>query len=71
MKLTLTLLFLAAIGVIAGAALIATWVIGCAVMADSVALGAYALLRDVPPPKAVAPTINHLEAVLERARASR
>lgn len=76
MRLTVTLLTLAAIGVIAGAALIATWVVGLAVVADSVAVGAYALLRDVPTPVPSRPTVNMVagssfDEVLERARASR
>jgi len=47
-RLNAFLLALALAGIVAGAALIGRWAVGCAVIADSVLLGAWALLRDVP-----------------------
>ena len=70
-RLSVILLLLSLAGVLGGAALIATWALGLAVIADSVAVGVYALLREsgdgaVPSAHQV-PT---LAQVLERARAS-
>jgi hypothetical protein len=56
--------------VLGGAALIGTWALGLAVIADSVAVGVYALLRDSG--GRVAPSVHELpptlENILERAR---
>jgi fatty acid desaturase len=48
MRLNAALLALALVGVVAGAALIGRWAVGCAIICDSVLVGAWALLRDVP-----------------------
>jgi hypothetical protein len=48
LRLNAVLLAFALAGIVAGAALIGRWAVGCAVIADSLVLGAYALLRDVP-----------------------
>lgn len=46
MRLSACLLLVALIGVVYGASLIGTWCIGVAVIADSITVGVYALLRD-------------------------
>jgi hypothetical protein len=70
-RLSVVLLLLSLAGVVGGASLIAPWAVGLAVIADSVAVGAYALLREPEgrpvPSVAEVPT---LAQVLERARAS-
>lgn len=70
MRLSVVLLLLSLAGVLGGAALIGTWALGLAVIADSVAVGVYALLRDDDagraPVDAVEPRTLH--AILERAR---
>jgi hypothetical protein len=48
MRLNAVLLALALVGIVAGAALIGRWAVGCAIITDSVLLGVWALLRDVP-----------------------
>jgi hypothetical protein len=59
------------LGVILGAALVGRWAVGVALIADSVAVGVFALLRDTEgrgqPGLRPVPT---LPEVLERARAS-
>jgi hypothetical protein len=45
-RLSWALLVLSLAGVVGGAALIGVWCIGCALIADSVAVGVFALLRD-------------------------
>ena len=70
MRLSVVLLLLSLAGVLGGAALIGTWALGLAVIADSVAVGVYALLRDdggraAPSVHEVPPT---LENILDRAR---
>ena len=69
MRLSACLLVLSLAGVMGGAALIGTWALGLAVIADSVAVGAYALLRDDG--GRVAPSVHEvptLAQVLEKAR---
>ena len=71
MRLSVVLLLLSLAGVLGGAALIATWALGVAIVADSVAVGVYALLRDDG--RGQAPAVHQvptLAQVLERARAS-
>jgi hypothetical protein len=71
MRLSVVLLLVSLAGVLGGAALIATWALGVAIIADSVAIGAYALLRDDG--RGQAPQVHEvptLHQVLERARAS-
>jgi hypothetical protein len=68
-RLSAALLVISLAGVLGGAALIGTWALGVAVIADSVAVGVYALLRDddaARPADAVEPSTLH--AILERAR---
>ena len=70
MRLSAVLLLLSLAGVLGGAALIGLPALGAAVIADSVAVGVYALLRDdgsraAPSVHEVPPT---LENILERAR---
>jgi hypothetical protein len=47
-RLNAFLLVVAMAGMVAGAALIGRWAVGCAVIADSVLVGVWALLHDVP-----------------------
>lgn len=69
MRSQLVLLACAMGGVIAGASLIAWWVVGVAVIADSLGVAAYALWRDIPdaPPAVHQVTVAD---VLEKARRS-
>ncbi len=71
MRLSVFLLLLSLAGIMGGAALIGTWALGLAIIADSVAVGVFALLRDdegrAAPSVHAVPT---LQQVLERARAS-
>jgi hypothetical protein len=71
MRLSIVLLLVSLAGVLGGAALIATWALGLAVIADSVAVGVFALLRE-PGGRPVASVheVPTLAQVLERARAS-
>jgi hypothetical protein len=46
MRLSACLLVLSLAGILGGAALIATWVLGLAIIADSLLLGAWTLFRD-------------------------
>jgi hypothetical protein len=57
-------------GVLAGAALIGRWALGAALIADSVAVGVFALRRDVPAAPAVHSVPGTVASVLERARAA-
>ena len=69
MRLSVVLLLLSLAGVLGGAALIGLPALGAAVIADSVAVGVYALLRDDDagrPADAAEP--HTLHAILERAR---
>jgi hypothetical protein len=68
MRLSVILLLLSLAGVMGGAALIGLWALGLAIVADSVAVGVYALLRDDS--GRVAPSVEDvsLPAILERAR---
>jgi hypothetical protein len=70
MRASIVLLLVSLAGVLGGAVLIGRWALGAAVIADSVAVGVYALLRDDDPgrrePDAVEPRTLH--AILERAR---
>ena len=63
------LLLVSLAGIMGGAALIGTWALGLAIIADSVAVGVFALLRDdgsrQQPSVHEVPT---LQAVLDRAR---
>lgn len=71
MRQSVILLLVSLAGVLGGAALIGTWALGLAIVADSVAVGAYALLRDDG--SRAAPSVHEvptLAQILERARAS-
>ena len=70
MRLSAVLLVCSLAGLVGGAWLIGRWAVGVAVMADSLLVGAYALVRDdgrpeVPAQVAGVPT---LADVLEKAR---
>jgi hypothetical protein len=64
------LLVLSLAGVVLGAALIARWAVGLAVIADSVFGCWYALMRDVPAQPSADGVVTH-QQVLERYRAAR
>ena len=69
MRLSAVLLLLSLAGILGGAALIGLWALGLAVIADSVAVGAYALLREAG--GRPAPSVHEvptLAQVLEKAR---
>ena len=69
MRLSIVLLLLSLAGILGGAALIAPWALGLAIVADSVAVGVYALLRDDG--RRAAPSVHEvptLAQVLEKAR---
>jgi hypothetical protein len=70
MRQSVTLLLLSLAGIMGGAALIGLWALGLAIVADSVAVGVYALQRDdgtgTQPGVHEVPTT--LAGVLERAR---
>jgi hypothetical protein len=69
MRLSVVLLLLSLAGVLGGAALIGLWALGVAVIADSVAVGVYALLRDAE--GRARPSVHEvptLAQMLERAR---
>jgi hypothetical protein len=69
MRLSVVLLLLSLAGILGGAALIGTWALGLAVIADSVAVGVYALLRDDG--RRAAPSVHEvptLASILEKAR---
>jgi hypothetical protein len=69
-RVSAALLVVSLAGVLGGAALIGTWALGAAVIADSVAVGVYALLRDDGGRRA-APQVHEvptLASILEKAR---
>jgi len=71
MRLSVVLLCLALAGVLGGGALIGRWALGVCLIADSVAVGVWALLRDDG--TRAQPSVHEipdLQQVLERARAS-
>jgi hypothetical protein len=70
-RLSLGLLAVSMAGMVAGAALIGLWAVGLAVIAGSMALAVFALLRE--PESRPAPSVSELPTlaqVLERNRAS-
>lgn len=69
MRLTFLLLVIAALGMMAGAALVGMWLVGLAIMADSAGLAAFALLRNIP--DRPAPVTQTLPDILERVRQAR
>ena len=68
MRLSVVLLLLSLAGIMGGAALISLGALGLAIVADSVAVGVYALLREADGRRA-APSVQDvsLPAILERA----
>jgi hypothetical protein len=76
MRLSVVLLCVSLAGVVGGAWLIGLWAVGLAVIADSVAVGVWALARDdgLPGPQVreVRPATvqQSLQRVFDRARAS-
>lgn len=73
MRASVLLLLCSLAGVLGGAALVdlaGLAVLGGAVIADSVAVGALALLRDTPAAPAVREVQGTVASVLERARAA-
>ena len=69
MRLSACLLVLSLAGIVAGGYLIGRWALGAAIVADSVAVGAWALLRDAE--GRAEPSVHEvatLENILERAR---
>lgn len=69
MRRSVCLLVLSLAGVVAGGWLIGRWAFGVAVVADSVAVGAWALLRDAG--SRAEPSVHEvptLDNILERAR---
>ena len=71
MRLSVVLLGVSLLGVLAGGWLIGRWALGVAVIADSVAVGVYGLLRETGGrPGASVHEVPSLAQVLERARAS-
>jgi hypothetical protein len=72
MRQSVFLLLLSLAGVLGGGWLIGRWALGLAIVADSVAVGVYALLRDDGRGRGE-PSVHEvptLAQVLERARAS-
>jgi hypothetical protein len=70
MRSSVLLLLVSLAGILGGAALIGLWALGLAIIADSVAVGVYALLRDTPSVPAVHAVQGTVASVLERARAA-
>jgi hypothetical protein len=74
MRLPAFLLAVSLLGVIGGAFLIGRWAVGCAVIFDSLALGAWAVWGyddgEDARPQAVEVQGHTLEAIFDRARAS-
>jgi hypothetical protein len=67
---SVVLLLVSLAGILGGAALIGVWALGVAIIADSVAVGVYALLRDAPEAPSVRAVPGTVASVLERARAA-
>ena len=72
MRVSVVMLLVSLAGILGGAALIGRWALGVAIIADSVAVGVYALRRDdgVPAQPAVRAVQGTVASVLERARAA-
>ena len=69
MRLSACLLLLSLAGILGGAALIGLWALGLAVIADSVAVGVYALLREAESrPVPSVHEVPTLAGILEKAR---
>lgn len=69
MRLSACLLVLSLAGIVAGGFLIGRWALGAAIVADSVAVGAWALLRDAESrPEPSVRELPTLGSILERAR---
>ena len=70
MRSSVLLLLCSLAGILGGAALIGRWALGVAIIADSVAVGVYALLRDAPVQPSVQAVPGTVASILERARAA-
>ena len=72
MRSSAVLLLCSLAGILLGAALIGRWALGLAIIADSVAVAVFVLLRDdgVPAQPAVRSVPGTVHDVLERARAA-
>ena len=72
MRSSVLLLLVSLAGILGGAALIGLWALGLAIIADSVAVGVYALRRDdgVPAQPAVRAVPATVASILERYRAA-
>jgi hypothetical protein len=72
MRSSVLLLLCSIAGILGGAALIGRWALGVAIIADSVAVGVYALQRDdgQPAQPVVRSVQGSVQSVLERARAA-
>ena len=69
MRSSVVLLLVSLAGIMGGAALIGVWALGLAIIADSVAVGVFALRRDVPE-ASVRDVPGTVASVLERYRAA-
>ena len=70
MRSSVVLLLVSLAGILGGAALIGRWALGVAIIADSVALGVYALRRDFPAVPKVHAVQGSVASILERYRAA-
>ena len=70
MRSSVLLLLVSLAGILGGAALIGVWALGLAIIADSVAVGVFALLRDTPAAPSVRDVPGTVSSVLERYRAA-
>lgn len=70
MRLSVVVLLLALAGILGGGALIGMWCLGLCLIFDSLAAGAWALLRDDGTAVPGVHEVPTLHQVLERARAS-
>jgi len=71
MRLPVVLLGASLLGVVAGAFLIGTWAVGCAIVFDSLCVGGWALFHDDgEQPQVREVPGSTLQAVFDRARAS-
>ena len=70
MRSSVVLLLVSLAGVLGGAALIGVWALGLAIIADSVAVGVFALMREVPEAPVVHAVPPAVASVLDRVRAA-
>ena len=70
MRSSVLMLLISLAGIMGGAALIGVWALGLAIIADSVAVGVYALLRDTPATPSVRDVPGTVADVMKRYRAA-